>query len=144
MFEPCQKQDKCDSLLSGKCPFSARYPDPTTAPSSAPGDVAEQAKRANRFLRQIDPGQQHAGSRRRSWRVATAKPPSRTQAAVLEIPEKEVVHNLLNVFGPEWRAAMVSPIEFVHCHGFVILLQCVIEHYTLTEGHEAVFVSVDD
>ena len=88
MFEPCQKQDKCDSLLSGKCPFSARYPDPTTAPSSALGDVAEQAKRASRFLRQIDPPATRRAPTTKLGRVATAPPPSRIQAAVLEPVKK--------------------------------------------------------
>jgi hypothetical protein len=43
-------------------------------------------------------------------------------SSALEVLAKEVVNNLENIFDPEWRTTMVRPIQFIHHHGFVVLL----------------------
>ena len=44
------------------------------------------------------------------------------KAFSVEVLAQEVVNKLENVIGPKGRATMVRSIEFIHHHGFVVLL----------------------
>jgi hypothetical protein len=39
---------------------------------------------------------------------------------------------------------MVCPIELIHHHGFVVLLQCIVKQHTLAEGNESVLIAMDN